>query len=138
MLVHPELGLGTDRVDRERHIRYATISKEALALRLEREAKAEEMRILYVAMTRAREKLILHRLPQGGWRRSCAISTAMTRYTGAAGGVWPMRTRLGEWVLLSLLHTTQAAALHGMAGVRPEAPDAGAGQLVHPAVARKR
>ena len=49
VLVHPELGLGTDRVDRERHIRYATISKEALALRLEREAKAEEMRILYVA-----------------------------------------------------------------------------------------
>ena len=59
VLVHPELGLGTDRVDRERHIRYATISKEALALRLEREAKAEEMRILYVAMTRAREKLVM-------------------------------------------------------------------------------
>lgn len=59
VLVHPTLGLGTERVDMERHIRYKTISKTALALRLEREAKAEEMRILYVAMTRAKEKLIL-------------------------------------------------------------------------------
>ena len=59
VLVHPTLGLGTERVDMERHIRYKTISKTALALRLEREAKAEEMRILYVAMTRAKEKLTL-------------------------------------------------------------------------------
>ena len=59
VLVHPQLGLGTERVDIEKRIRYGTISKTALALRLEREAKAEEMRILYVAMTRAKEKLIL-------------------------------------------------------------------------------
>ena len=59
VLVHPVLGLGTERVDTARHIRYDTVSKTAVAQVLDREAKAEEMRILYVAMTRAKEKLIL-------------------------------------------------------------------------------
>ena len=58
VLVHPALGLGCERVDRARHIRYDSVSKSALALALRREAKAEEMRILYVALTRAKEKLI--------------------------------------------------------------------------------
>ena len=58
VLVHPALGLGCERVDRARHIRYDSVSKSALALTLRREAKAEEMRILYVALTRAKEKLI--------------------------------------------------------------------------------
>ncbi|MCQ2287295.1 MAG: DEAD/DEAH box helicase, partial [Bacteroidales bacterium] len=59
VLVHPELGLGTDCVDRERGIRYDTISRTAIQKKLEREGKSEELRLLYVAMTRAREKLII-------------------------------------------------------------------------------
>ena len=57
VLVHPQLGLGTERVDRQR-IRYDTVTKSAVAAALTRESKAEEMRILYVALTRAKEKLI--------------------------------------------------------------------------------
>lgn len=133
VLVHPELGLGTDRVDRERHIRYATISKEALALRLEREAKAEEMRILYVAMTRAREKLILIDCRKG-MEKKLRDLTAMTGIPVPPEAVADADSP-GEWVLLSLLHTTQAAALHGMAGVRPEAltqaPDSWSIRLWH-------
>ena len=133
VLVHPELGLGTDRVDRERHIRYATISKEALALRLEREAKAEEMRILYVAMTRAKEKLILIDCRKG-MEKKLRDLTAMTGIPVPPEAVADADSP-GEWVLLSLLHTTQAAALHGMAGVRPEvltqAPDSWSIRLWH-------
>ena len=133
VLVHPELGLGTDRVDRERHIRYATISKEALALRLEREAKAEEMRILYVAMTRAREKLILIDCRKG-MEKKLRDLTAMTGMPVPPEAVADADSP-GEWVLLSLLHTTQAAVLHGMAGVRPEvltqAPDSWSIRLWH-------
>ena len=133
VLVHPELGLGTDRVDRERHIRYATISKEALALRLEREAKAEEMRILYVAMTRAREKLILIDCRKG-MEKKLRDLTAKTGIPVPPEAVADADSP-GEWVLLSLLHTTQAAALHGMAGVRPEvltqAPDSWSIRLWH-------
>ena len=133
VLVHPELGLGTDRVDRERHIRYATISKEALALRLEREAKAEEMRILYVAMTRAKEKLILIDCRKG-MEKKLRDLTAMTGMPVPPEAVAAADSP-GEWVLLSLLHTAQAAALHGMAGVRPEvltqAPDSWSIRLWH-------
>ena len=133
VLVHPELGLGTDRVDRERHIRYATISKEALALRLEREAKAEEMRILYVAMTRAKEKLILIDCRKG-MEKKLRDLTAMTGIPVPPEAVADADSP-GEWVLLSLLHTTQAAVLHGMAGVRPEvltqAPDSWSIRLWH-------
>ena len=59
VLFHPELGLGPKRVDRERGLRYSTIARDAVALRLKRQLRAEEMRLLYVAMTRAEHKLIL-------------------------------------------------------------------------------
>ena len=118
VLVHPELGLGTERVDGARHIRYDTISKTALALRLDREAKAEEMRILYVAMTRAKEKLILLDCRKHMDRKlrdltALTGSPVMPEAVSAAGSP-------GEWLLLSLLHTDGAAALHALAGIRPE------------------
>ena len=59
ILFHPELGLGPKRTDRSRMLRYTTIAREAVALRLKRQLRAEEMRLLYVAMTRAEHKLIL-------------------------------------------------------------------------------
>ncbi len=59
ILFHPELGLGPKRTDRQRGLRYTTIARDAVALRLRRQLRAEEMRLLYVAMTRAEHKLIL-------------------------------------------------------------------------------
>ena len=59
VLFHPELGLGPKRTDRERGLRYTTIARDAVALRIRRQTRAEEMRLLYVAMTRAEHKLIL-------------------------------------------------------------------------------
>nr|MCR4807995.1 PD-(D/E)XK nuclease family protein [Lachnospiraceae bacterium] len=54
-----DLGLGIDLVDPVRRIRQATAMKRALAIKKENEIRAEEERILYVAMTRAKEKLIM-------------------------------------------------------------------------------
>ena len=59
ILFHPDLGLGPKRTDRTRGLRYTTIARDAAALRLRRQLRAEEMRLLYVAMTRAEHKLIL-------------------------------------------------------------------------------
>ncbi|RJX28012.1 MAG: helicase-exonuclease AddAB subunit AddA [Dethiobacter sp.] len=58
-LLHKELGFGPKFVDTERRLVYPTLPWLALKKRLLRELLAEEMRILYVALTRAREKLIL-------------------------------------------------------------------------------
>ncbi|MCL2588728.1 MAG: UvrD-helicase domain-containing protein, partial [Oscillospiraceae bacterium] len=59
ILVHPALGFGSVRRDLTRKIRYPTLAHMALKQTLRRELLAEELRILYVAMTRAQQKLIL-------------------------------------------------------------------------------
>lgn len=58
-LLHPRLGLGVKLRDFETNCRYTTLPREAIALEINREKLSEEMRILYVAMTRAKEKLIM-------------------------------------------------------------------------------
>ena len=57
VLVHPTLGLGPRVVDLEKRIRYPSLARLAIAKRQERENLSEEMRLLYVALTRARERL---------------------------------------------------------------------------------
>lgn len=59
VLFHKKLGLGLYVNDVENHISYQTLSRQAISRQIIHEYKAEEMRVLYVAMTRAREKLII-------------------------------------------------------------------------------
>lgn len=58
-LLHKELGFGPKYIDTENRLIYPTLPWLAIKKRLHAELLAEEMRILYVAMTRAEEKLIL-------------------------------------------------------------------------------
>jgi ATP-dependent helicase/nuclease subunit A len=59
ILFHQELGFGPDFVDFERRISYPTLPKQVIRRKLRAETLSEEMRILYVAFTRAKEKLII-------------------------------------------------------------------------------
>lgn len=59
VLFHKDLGFGPQLVDAKARVTYPTMAKLALRQQLKMETLAEEMRILYVALTRAREKLIL-------------------------------------------------------------------------------
>ena len=59
ILIHPALGAGALRMDRDRGIVYRTLPRLAAAEQLTRESLSEELRVLYVAMTRAKGKLIL-------------------------------------------------------------------------------
>lgn len=59
MLYHDELGLGPDFVDLEKRFSIGTLAKEAIKRKMKIETLSEEMRILYVACTRAKEKLII-------------------------------------------------------------------------------
>lgn len=58
-LYHMDLGYGPQIVDVERKITYPSIKKEALKRKMHLETLAEEIRILYVALTRPKEKLII-------------------------------------------------------------------------------
>ncbi|MBQ3373182.1 MAG: UvrD-helicase domain-containing protein [Oscillospiraceae bacterium] len=59
VLVHPELGLGPKLVDNKLLVQYPTLARKAIALRIRRETLSEELRLLYVAFTRARERLYI-------------------------------------------------------------------------------
>lgn len=54
-----DMGIGVDYIDSDRRIQSKTLRKNAIVLKLKLDSLSEELRILYVAMTRAREKLIL-------------------------------------------------------------------------------
>jgi ATP-dependent helicase/nuclease subunit A len=58
-LLHKELGLGIAVVDPVLGLTYPSLAQQAIRRKLQMELLAEEMRVLYVALTRAREKLIL-------------------------------------------------------------------------------
>lgn len=59
VLIHPELGFGTSVTDSVRGIEYPTIANTAIKLRAKREMLSDEMRLLYVALTRAKERLFI-------------------------------------------------------------------------------
>jgi len=59
ILFHQDLGFGPDYVDHQKRYSCSTLPKQALKYKIRLETLSEEMRILYVAMTRAKEKLIL-------------------------------------------------------------------------------
>ena len=59
MLLHSQLGFACCARDFVTRKQYPTVPMEALRLELERSMLSEEMRILYVALTRAKEKLVI-------------------------------------------------------------------------------
>ncbi|WP_024614059.1 helicase-exonuclease AddAB subunit AddA [Clostridium sp. Ade.TY] len=59
ILHHDDLGFGPEYVDLEKRISYSTLPKDAIKKKIRLETLSEEMRILYVAFTRAKEKLII-------------------------------------------------------------------------------
>ena len=59
ILFHKKLGIGPDFVDNEKRIYYPTLIKQAIKSKIRLENLSEEMRVLYVAFTRAKEKLII-------------------------------------------------------------------------------
>ena len=59
ILIHNRLGIGPEMIDCERRISYPTIAKLAIKKKMQIESLGEEMRVLYVALTRAKEKLII-------------------------------------------------------------------------------
>ena len=59
ILLHQELGIGLKYIDYNRQVEYNTLAKETIKNVSKIEMLSEEMRILYVALTRSKEKLII-------------------------------------------------------------------------------
>ena len=117
VLTDPELGVGCQVVDPERRIRYPSVAWRAVAKRIQRENLSEELRLLYVAMTRARDRLIMlytsssleKRLAELARDAKLPQSPYLSRRVSC----------MGDWVLIRALTRTEAGALHKLAQ-RPE------------------
>lgn len=118
VLVHPQLGLGPERVDIARRIRYPTPARLALEQTLKREAKAEELRILYVAMTRAKEKLVMVHTQSNAAKRVADL-LAVASCPALPEAVDEGKC-LGDWLLLPLVCRTEAEELRALAGQEGE------------------
>lgn len=59
IVLHNEYGVGPDYIDSERRTKIATLPKKVIQKKVQIENLGEELRVLYVAMTRAKEKLIM-------------------------------------------------------------------------------
>ena len=115
VLFHPQLGVGPRGLDRERMVEYPTLARKAVQRKLERELRAEELRLLYVAMTRAREKLILSMpLTEG-------VKVLERLAEDLSVPVSPMalekQPSVGHWVLLHALTRPECAGLRALAGL---------------------
>ena len=59
VVFHPEYGIGCNYIDADKRFHYPTLTKRAILTAIKEDQLSEELRVLYVALTRAKEKLIL-------------------------------------------------------------------------------
>lgn len=103
VLLHPELGLGLEAYHTETHEKSSTTVRDIIRRRITGDELGEEMRVLYVAMTRARERLIM----TGSVQSVETEQDMLVRYSYAAAGaeqILPLDKRMGagcfyDWVL---------------------------------------
>ncbi len=121
MLWHEKAGIGTDYTDTEVRVRYPSLPRTLAAHIIRREMLSEEMRLLYVALTRAREKLIITATfaeHEKNWREP--------QY-GSDGKALPVYVRgsmcFRDWITAALMRHPDAAALREYSGSEYIIPD---------------
>lgn len=129
-LWHVELGLALDWQDGETRRKYKTPVHTLAARQKEDELRSEELRLLYVAMTRASEKLILScyyapdKRGAGIWQKAVH---------NRAGKVYPFSVKQGkrfmDWILAACLSHPSGGELRKLAGREDIQPAGSAGSL---------
>ena len=115
VVLHPELGLGIKIRDNTLGARYTSMPREAILLDNRRRDSAEEMRILYVAMTRAKEKLILIGSDKGAEK---LLQTAAGEITESGISNYTIRNAGSflKWLTLCALRHPDGESLRSAAG----------------------
>ena len=115
VLMDSELGMGADYIDTEKRIRYPGLKRTAIKQKLTEESLAEELRILYVAMTRAREKLIMTAAAKNMDRKLEKLGAA-DMGIGNQGGMPSADRRVPRSVLLSAGSLLDLVLMSGATG----------------------
>ncbi|MBQ9963980.1 MAG: helicase-exonuclease AddAB subunit AddA [Clostridia bacterium] len=127
LLLHTEYGVGMTHRDPVSYTRRHTLPWQGLLLMQRADDRAEELRILYVAMTRAREKLYLVTTVSDPAKRLSALGALIDPACETLSpSVIVDADSMSDWVLTALLRHPCAAALRQHAGLTEEAvlPDA--------------
>ena len=125
--LHKKLGFGMYAADDAHIARYPTFARYAVAAQITQESKAEELRLLYVALTRARERLIL----VGTLKTAKSLETALrkcSRHLERTAAQLPEELPLAansylEWMLMALLHHPAARDLRAQLGLPLALPE---------------
>ena len=115
--IHSDLGTGCDVVDLEQRIKYPSLAKQAVLAKLRQERLSEELRVLYVALTRPKDLLIMTYASSHLRNALQGIAAEVS----ADGPVSLSRSAscLGHWVLMAAMRRAEAGALFEIGG-RPE------------------
>lgn len=114
ILVDDQLGIGCNYIDQKRYIRYPTIAKQSIQRKKEQEALSEELRILYVAMTRAKEKMIMTYYSKNLLSELSNINSRLTM--PLSDDLCSSVNNPGKWILMAALCRTEAGALLNLVG----------------------
>ncbi|MBW7573562.1 helicase-exonuclease AddAB subunit AddA [Caproiciproducens faecalis] len=119
VLLHPSLGLGVKLKDDAGLCRYTTMPREAVALELDRNEMSEELRVLYVAMTRAKEKLIMVTTVKDAGKTLGKLAARLTEENRIQPYVVRSVSSISDWLLLCALRHPGGARLRDLACALP-------------------
>ena len=109
VLCHKEMGLGLSCVDRENRVRYPSLSKKAIAAKIVSDDISEEMRVLYVALTRAKDRLVMTYAAKNVEKDISDVACRID-YSGknllSSDASCP-----GQWILQTVVKRTEAGSL---------------------------
>jgi len=117
VLCHKELGLGLVHTNTKQRVRFPTIAKRAISVKICEETISEELRVLYVAMTRARDRLIM--TYAAGKLEDRLRDIALRLDFSSRDLLTSSVTCPGSWILMTALQRTEAGALFQLAD-RPD------------------
>ena len=114
VLYDSETGIASQITDLENRIRYSGLCHNALKSKMLSDLRSEELRLLYVAMTRARDYLIMTYADKNPARVLSRLRTG----AGMPACRWAalQADQLGKWVLLSALNRVEAGDLFALCG----------------------
>ena len=117
VLLHPELGFGVKLRDPETGARVTTLPREAAALEIDRGEMSEELRVLYVAMTRAKEKLLLVTTVKDAEKTLGKLASRLTEEPRLQPYVVRSASCISDWLLLCAMRHPDGGTLREMAAV---------------------
>lgn len=119
-LFHAKLGVGMKLWSEDGFYRYNTLVRKAIALTQDRETMSEELRVLYVAATRAREKLIFVSSVKKLEKRLASLAAQLSSAPTIEPHFVTRVSRMSDWLMMCAMRHPDGQQLRDLAGATGE------------------